>query len=162
MSAENQWSRMLQHPGCKLSSTGTNHSSAMFLLSIHTHDTELNTQCFTPWEYWVSEQTFQRVSNRMNDTSYHYKLSNKHVTGVSTAAWNCLNELEWLEDSACLPWSLRTRMVSNHMMTEQSQSRNKEEWEETYLVDRRYLLTVVIRFDCPTITIPEYKNALYT
>ncbi len=119
MSAENQWSRMLQHPGCKLSSTGMNHSSAMLFLSIHTHDTELTTQCFTPWEYWVSKQTFQRVSNGMIETSYHYKLSNKHVIEVSTAVWNCLIELEWLEDSVCLHWSLRTRIVITYITTEQ-------------------------------------------
>ncbi len=34
----------------------------------------------------------------------------------------------------------------------------KNEWDETYLVDRRYSLTVVVRFDCPTVTIPEYKK----
>ncbi len=52
-------------------------------------------------------------------TSYHYKLSNKHVPEVSTVVWNCLNELEWFEESACLPWSLRTRIVINYLMTEQ-------------------------------------------
>ncbi len=119
MSAKNQSSRMLQHPGCKLSSTWTNHSCALLFLSIHTHDTELTTQCFTPREHWISEQTFQRVSNRMIDTSSHYKLSNKHVNEVSTAVWNWLNELEWLKDIACLPWSLRTRIVIKYIMTEQ-------------------------------------------
>ena len=119
MSATNQWSRMLRHPGHKLPSTGTNHSSAILFFE-HTHSWHrANHSVFYSLRAWVSEQTFQRVSNRMIDTCYHYKLSNKHVTEVSTAVWNCLNELQWLKDITCLPWSSRTRIVTNYKITEQ-------------------------------------------
>ncbi len=48
-------------------------------------------------------------------------------------------------------------MVPDHKKTEQIQSRNKEKGEETYLVDGRYSLTIAIRFDCPTKSIPGNK-----
>ena len=94
------------------------HSGAVLFMSIHTHKQRANHSSAIHLVGWVKEQTFQIVWDRLVDTSYHYKLNNKHVTEVFTNVWNCLIELEWLEDIACLPWSLRTRMVKDHMKTE--------------------------------------------
>jgi hypothetical protein len=43
-----------------------------------------------------------------------------------------------LEDIARLSRTHSSGEVSNHIKTEQIQSKNKEEGEGTYLVDRRY------------------------
>ena len=87
---------------------------------------------------WVKEETFQLVSNKIVDTSKHYKLSYKHVTKVSTDVWNCLIELELLEDIAFLSRTHSSGEISDQIKTEQIQSKNKDNGQETYLVDKTY------------------------
>ena len=52
-------------------------------------------------------------------------------------------------------------MVNDHIKTEYNQSRNKAKWGKINLVDRWTQLTVAIRSDCPTNTIPIEKNVVY-
>ena len=133
-----QWTRVQGHPGHKTPSTEltTQMQRSPWV------NTLISTELTTPVQYSlgvrVKEQTFQIVSKMIVNTSKHYKLSNKHVTEVSTDVWNCLIELEWLEDIVCLSRTHSSEEVSDQIKTVQNQSKNKENWEETYLVDRRY------------------------
>ena len=134
----NQWARVQHHPGHKTPSTELTTQMQRSSWA----NTLISTELTTPVQYSlrvrVKEQTFQIVSKMIVNTSKHCKLSNKHVTEVSTDVWNCLIELEWLEDIACLSRTHSSGEVSDQIKTEQNQSKNKENWEETYLVDRRY------------------------
>ncbi len=117
-----------------------NHSDSVLFLSIQLINTELTTSVWYSMRVQVKVQTFQIVSKWIFDTSKHYKLNHKHITEVSTDMWNCLIEFEWMEDIACLSrtHSSRFKGVSDHIKTEYIQSKNKENWQETYLMYRRY------------------------
>ena len=136
-SLPNQWARVQRHPGHKTPSIELTVQMQRSSWANPLTSTELTTPVQYSLRVRVKEQTFQIVSKIVN-TSKHCKLSNKDVTEVSTDVWNCLIELEWLDNIAYLSRTHHSKEFSDPIKTEQIQSKVKENWEETYLVDMRY------------------------